>query len=490
MARIPRNPMEFEIEMARKLAKADAARAKAEAAPEEDAAAKAYELAQAEIARAKAEGLSVLSFDSSAFRALDRLPPEIAELEALRRLDLDNTRITDVSPLSGLTGLRELWLNNSRVKDVSPLSTLGNLMALGLNRTDIIDVSPLSTLTALSQLWLDQTKVKDLRPISTLKVLSRTPERNGLTFVGSAACDSDLEIDSISEIEDHAERARVLFDYLEDWEPPVEGLVPEQVSAPLRAGWVQDRLVELPPDDQDRALDEALAREGWEALREFFDDVRETLRKDNLPNLTRAIDAFGRALGNQYEDVRPIALGTHGQRIIEISRNTDDMLLEDAGSDLRAFAATIDLMLGRFESWQRYRAQAAVQDFPPVAEVLPQMRSVAMALPEVQQIEPALAQKFADLVEMVEDGDAPKRLSLLGVVTSLSNILSPLAAVALKGVRKLGTDLGKDAYKKAIGGTVLVCADLFLNKGQAMLTLAQKFPQYLGWLEALVRFFV
>ena len=95
---------------------------------------------------------------------------------------------------------------------------------------------------------------------------------------------------------------------------------------------------------------------------------------------------------------------------------------------------------------------------------------------------------------MAEDQDAPRGLVSLGVVASLSNILSPIAAEALKGGKRVTRDFGAGVYKKAQASAataaVAACGDLILTKGQVMLALSQKFPGYLGWLESVVRFFV
>lgn len=58
----------------------------------------AYANAEQAIAKAKAEGATELRLDSrSGFKALTTLPPEIADLTTLSRLDLDGTQITDLT---------------------------------------------------------------------------------------------------------------------------------------------------------------------------------------------------------------------------------------------------------------------------------------------------------------------------------------------------------------------------------------------------------
>jgi Leucine-rich repeat (LRR) protein len=72
------------------------------------------------IAEAREAGARRLSFDREDCRGLDRLPPEISGLDALRTLDLDRTQVSDLSPLAGLTALTTLSLSDTQVSDLSP----------------------------------------------------------------------------------------------------------------------------------------------------------------------------------------------------------------------------------------------------------------------------------------------------------------------------------------------------------------------------------
>ena len=82
-----------------------------------DAAEEAYEAARAEIARVKAEGGDILYFDGEEYHALTQIPPAIADLTGLQSLWLNNTQITDITPLGGLTGLQNLRLDNTQITD-------------------------------------------------------------------------------------------------------------------------------------------------------------------------------------------------------------------------------------------------------------------------------------------------------------------------------------------------------------------------------------
>ncbi len=70
--------------------------------------------------------------------------------------------VTDLSPLSGLTGLGYLDLRGNKVSDLSPLSGLTGLTELRLGYTQVSDLSPLSGLTGLTRIGLFGTPVSDL----------------------------------------------------------------------------------------------------------------------------------------------------------------------------------------------------------------------------------------------------------------------------------------------------------------------------------------
>jgi Leucine-rich repeat (LRR) protein len=89
----------------------------------------------------------------------------IASLPSLVRLNLESTNVIDLSPLSGLTGIEWLNLKGTKVVDLSPLSKLTGLKNLNISGTDISDLSPLSKLTKLRHLNLENTRVTDLAPM-------------------------------------------------------------------------------------------------------------------------------------------------------------------------------------------------------------------------------------------------------------------------------------------------------------------------------------
>lgn len=102
---------------------------------------------------------------------------------ALRKLDLSETRVTDLSPLKSLTALENLNLRDTEVADVTPLKSLIALRELDLSRTKVTDLAPLKSLTVLQTLSASQLMVSDLSPLK------------GLTALRSLALNSTLVAD-------------------------------------------------------------------------------------------------------------------------------------------------------------------------------------------------------------------------------------------------------------------------------------------------------
>ena len=104
----------------------------------------AYAAAEAEIARVKAAGEWKLELSSRVgFGELERLPPELADLTELRELDLTETKVRDLAPVSPLFQLENLYLYDCSVADLSPISNLRQLRNLFLDKTAIADLAPL-----------------------------------------------------------------------------------------------------------------------------------------------------------------------------------------------------------------------------------------------------------------------------------------------------------------------------------------------------------
>ncbi len=106
-------------------------------------------------------GLTVLGARSAGIGSL----VGIQNLTSLRRLELNNNSITDISALSGLTRLQFLFLANTSITDISALGGLTSLTQLWLFENSISDFSALSGLTSLTQLFLNNNPTTDIQPL-------------------------------------------------------------------------------------------------------------------------------------------------------------------------------------------------------------------------------------------------------------------------------------------------------------------------------------
>jgi Leucine-rich repeat (LRR) protein len=105
--------------------------------------------------------------DLSGLRLLDQLP-RLEGLTNLHKLNLEETGVTDLRPLSYVTKLEDLNLWNTSVRDISPLSHLSSLVHLSLGYTKVTDLAPLAGITTLRILRLHNTQVRDVTPLSGL----------------------------------------------------------------------------------------------------------------------------------------------------------------------------------------------------------------------------------------------------------------------------------------------------------------------------------
>ena len=86
---------------------------------------------------------------------------------------LNDNKITDITPLLGLTSLEYLNLSNNQIEDISVLENLPNLWVLVLNSNQISDVSSLSELSNLWYLGLNNNQITNLNPLYNLSGLNR-----------------------------------------------------------------------------------------------------------------------------------------------------------------------------------------------------------------------------------------------------------------------------------------------------------------------------
>ena len=83
----------------------------------------------------------------------------------LRTLAITRSKVSDLTPLTGLENLRVLKLFNNRISDITPLAGLINLEVLQLQNNLISDISPLARLVNLKELNLAGNQITDFTPI-------------------------------------------------------------------------------------------------------------------------------------------------------------------------------------------------------------------------------------------------------------------------------------------------------------------------------------
>ena len=96
----------------------------------------------------------------------------LANLTNLQTLHLSGNSISDISALRGLTNLQTLDLCNNSISDISTLGNLKNLQTLNLSGNKIIsDISALRSLTNLQTLDLCNNSISDISALGNLKNL-------------------------------------------------------------------------------------------------------------------------------------------------------------------------------------------------------------------------------------------------------------------------------------------------------------------------------
>jgi len=96
----------------------------------------------------------------------------LAELKSLTELDLSRCKITDISFLTDITALRGLDLEWNSLSKISPLASLTNLQWLNLGHNEISNITTLANLTNLEALHLHWNKIKDVSSLSSLTKLT------------------------------------------------------------------------------------------------------------------------------------------------------------------------------------------------------------------------------------------------------------------------------------------------------------------------------
>ncbi|MEM6303090.1 MAG: leucine-rich repeat domain-containing protein [Pseudomonadota bacterium] len=449
----------------------------------------------------------------------------LKDLTALKGLSLNNTQVADISPLKNLTALQSLGLNNTQVADISPLKDLTALQRLDLDNTQVADISPLKNLTALQDLALDNTQVADLRPALAIPIPEgASPLYFGLRFKNTPATRASKKLAELAEIENDRDRTRQTLDYLRTlppWPEPLpwdvsntddkstasdEPKVPQNITSPITVVETNDQLRLIRPEgdtDPDGAL---MARQGWQSIKDYMDDLADQRgRIDNaLPRLGKAMDRLTDALGADFEHLNAIATGTHGNRVIRLSRHAQNALMDEDADDIEEFAAALTLFLERFPEWRAYRDAALADAIPPDdAEAAADLSDTfAESLEDQDEIDPAIPAVIEEQSEAVRE-DPEDRITSRGLVASVSHVASSLASFALpvlKWAKQEAVDLAKltwSGLKKAAAGAIVAGSLALAAKATGILTavaptlhqLAARYPQLLDWVTKFLNFF-
>ena len=127
----------------------------------------------------KAPGASITESDLAALRRIDADESGISDLRGLEhatrleRIEFRHNAISDLSPLKDLTRLNNIKLRGNRITDVSPLEGLINVDWLGLEENAITDLSPLNSLVKLNGIGISGNPVSDISSLSGLISLER-----------------------------------------------------------------------------------------------------------------------------------------------------------------------------------------------------------------------------------------------------------------------------------------------------------------------------
>jgi internalin A len=103
--------------------------------------------------------------------AVSDLSP-LTNLTGITGLSASGNQITDVGPLTGMTRMNSLMLGDNQITDLHPLQGMTFLNILYLNGNPLSDISPLASLTRLNHLFLAGAGITDISGLSELIYLA------------------------------------------------------------------------------------------------------------------------------------------------------------------------------------------------------------------------------------------------------------------------------------------------------------------------------
>ena len=108
---------------------------------------------------------------------LDPTPEELHNIICMKSLTLDHSFL-DALPIERLTNLEELNLEGTKIADLTPLHTLHNLRYLNIKNTKVTDLTPLEDLTSLQEINMGNTNISKLEPLCGLPNLLKINAEN------------------------------------------------------------------------------------------------------------------------------------------------------------------------------------------------------------------------------------------------------------------------------------------------------------------------
>lgn len=128
----------------------------------------------------------------------------IAGLKNLTRLSVSGTKVADVSMLKDLTQLTLLSISGTKVTDIKVLAALENLERLDISETDITDISAIGNLKNLKWLNMNDTKVTSITALETATslryLLAKNTQISDITPLGKIDHLHNVFLDNCSNI--------------------------------------------------------------------------------------------------------------------------------------------------------------------------------------------------------------------------------------------------------------------------------------------------
>lgn len=109
--------------------------------------------------------------------SLDPSPEELHKIISMKKLTLDKFFL-DAMPIERLTNLENLNMEDTKIEDLTPLHGLHNLKYLNLKNTKVVDITPIENLSNLREINIENTGVANLEPLYNMRNLVKVKAEN------------------------------------------------------------------------------------------------------------------------------------------------------------------------------------------------------------------------------------------------------------------------------------------------------------------------